>query len=106
MMSGDGLRRLVLIGLLCLGGWGLIHVFSRWQSRVPTRSHAATEVLGHPYLADRETNIFHHRRYHLTCSGGDHRGSSKKNSSERFVGFNSRAEAIEAGYYPCEECDP
>ena len=105
-MSQDGVKHLVLIGLLCLGGWGLMRVFSGWQSRVPTRSHAATAVLGHAYLADPETNIFHRRRCHLVCSGGERSRFAKKQHAERLVGFESRADAIEAGYFPCEECKP
>ena len=85
-MSQDGVKHLVLIGLLCLGGWGLMRVFS--------------------YLADPETNIFHRRRCHLVCSGGKRSRFTKKQHREGLVGFESRADAIEAGYFPCEECKP
>jgi hypothetical protein len=100
------LRNLVLIAVVCAGGWGLVRLFSRWQERVPTPTHAATQVLGHPYLGDQETGIFHRRRCPAINPRGQRSTFPKKAQAEHLVGFHSRADAIEAGYYPCEECNP
>lgn len=105
-MSRSGLRYLVLIGLLCLGGWGLMRVFTAWRARVPQPANAATQVLGHPYLGDRDSGFFHRRRCSVTNGGSERSRFTRRQNAEHLVGFESRADAIEAGYYPCEECDP
>jgi len=99
-------RYLLLLALVCAAGWGLMRLFTSWRERVPQPAHAATQVLGLPYLGDQDTWIFHRRSCPIINPEGPRSRFSKREHAEHLVGFQSRADAIEAGYYPCEECKP
>ena len=105
-MSRDGVRNLLLVGLLVLGGWGLTRALSRWGANVPQQADAATQMLGKPYVADPETGYFHRRRCPAINPGGGRATFARKNTPEDLVGYDSRADAIADRYMPCEECNP
>ena len=59
-----------------------------------TMLHAAAPALASDYLGNPKSMKFHYS----SCSTIKH--------PERFVEFNTRDDAITAGYVPCKRCNP
>ncbi|MCE7700122.1 MAG: hypothetical protein K8E24_015280, partial [Methanobacterium paludis] len=64
-------------------------------SNVTTPASSTTSASG-AYIGNSNTKVFHH----ASC-----RYVSKMNSENK-VSFNTRQDAINAGYRPCKVCDP
>jgi len=104
-MTGTA-RAIIVVAALCVGIWGLYRVFTRWESSVPTATHAADEMLGCPFVADQETSVFHKRRCKLLGGKAVPKKSGSDNSRGNLVGYDTPRDARADNYHPCDHCNP
>ena len=101
----NAFRKLLIVGALCLAGWGMHRLFQRWGARIPQHTNAATQMLGAPYVGDDGTGLLHRRRCRK-LRARRHPADGRTVRQSDFVEYEARGYAIQAGYIPCEVCEP
>ena len=100
------MHTIVGLGMLCLVLAGLRMLFVRWNAEVPQPATAGGALIQTPYVAEEGSGVFHKRICTQIMEWRLPGVPVPKAGLGKLMTFQTRQDAINAGYRPCTKCYP